>query len=296
VCYGENLTGLTAYLHSRQYLPFERMSELFSDIFGLPVSSGSPVNMVQRFRDKATKLYGIIRERIAQSRVVGADETGVNMGGKNHWAWTFRTPEAPFIDMDTSRGKKVTERIFSDGFPHSTLVHDCWKPCFKTLCGHHQTGTAHLLRELKYLQQLYENDRSKSFTGLLNEALQLKRELLRVDYLQPGEKRKQLAMRLDELLQQTLDPKYKKLSTFQNRLTPYRQHLFRFLYSYDVPPDNNASERAVRTFKVKQKVSGLFRSANGAVAFAVIRSVIDTAIKNSQNVWTALNCVATVGE
>ncbi|MDR0683128.1 MAG: transposase [Dysgonamonadaceae bacterium] len=83
---------------------------------------------------------------------------------------------------------------------------------------------------------------------------------------------------------------------FKNRLTQYRQHLFQFLYSYDIPPDNNASERAMRTFKVKQKVSGLFCSTNGAGAFVVIRSVIDTAIKNSQNVWMALNGVATVAE
>jgi hypothetical protein len=105
-----------------------------------------------------------------------------------------------------------------------------------------------------------------------------------------------LEQRLDELLQRKLDPKQEKLITFQNRLTHYRQHLFRFLYRYDVSPDNNASERAVRTFKVKQKVSGLFRSMNGATAFAIIRSVIDTAIKNSQNVWGALNSVATIAE
>jgi inorganic triphosphatase YgiF len=192
--------------------------------------------------------------------------------------------------------KKVMDRIFSDGFPKSTLVHDCWKPNFKTVCESHQICIAHLLRKLKYLNQLYENEWTKDFTELLNEALQLKRELLPEDYLQPVEKRKQLEQRFDELLQQPLDPKHKKLITFQNRLTEYRQHLFRFLYSYNVPPDNNASERAVRTFKVKQKVSGLFRSTNGATAFAIIRSVIDTAIKNSQNVWVALNCVAVIAE
>ncbi|MDR1632944.1 MAG: transposase, partial [Dysgonamonadaceae bacterium] len=67
--------------------------------------------------------------------------------------------------------------------------------------------------------------------------------------------------------------------------------LFQFLYCSDVPPDNNASERAVRTFKVKQKVSGLFRSFEGAHAFAVIRSVIDTILKNGQNVVDALTVV-----
>jgi transposase len=86
--------------------------------------------------------------------------------------------------------------------------------------------------------------------------------------------------------------KHGKPVTFQNRMKAYRQYLFPFLYQHDVPPDNNASERAVRTFKVKQKVSGLFRSLEGAQAFAVIRSVIDTIIKNGQNVWDGLATVA----
>jgi hypothetical protein len=193
-----------------------------------------------------------------------------------------------------NKGVVSKDHILSDGFPKSTLVHDCWKPYFKTVCGSHQICTAHLLRELKYLSQLYEIEWTKAFSCLLTDALLLKRELLPVDYLQPVEKRKQLEQRLDELLQERINPKYEKLITFQNRLTAYRQHLFRFLYSYGVPADNNASERAVRTFKVKQKVSGFFRSTNGAEDFSIIRSVIDAAIKNSQNVWGALNCVTVI--
>ena len=228
----------------------------------------------------------------AHSPVVGADETGVCINGKNHWAWTFQSPNATFIDIDASRGKKVIDRIFGEGFPESTLVHDCWRSYFNTVSHAHQICTAHLLRELKYLTPLYKDDWSKDFTRLLTEALKLKRELVPADYLRPNEKRKLLEERLDELRQQLLDPKHKKLITFKNRLMQYRHHLFRFLYQYDVPPDNNASERAVRTFKVKQKISGLFRSSDGAKTFAIIRSVIDTSIKNYQNVWVALNCIA----
>ena len=90
-------------------------------------------------------------------------------------------------------------------------------------------------------------------------------------------------LHLDGLLHQTLYPKYEKLITFKNRFTQYRQYMFRYLNQYDVPPGNNASGRAVRTFNVKENVSGLFRSSNGAMALAVIRSMIDTAIKNSRN-------------
>jgi transposase len=296
VCYGNNLSGLTAYFHSRQYIPFERMREMYRDLFGLEISSGSLVNMIQRFAVKVGGLYEIIRERIAHSPVAGGDETGVCIKGKNHWGWTMQTPQATFIVIDSSRGKKVIDRHFQTGFPVSTLVHDCWKPYFKVAAQSHQICTAHLLRELKYLDQVYKDEWTKQFTRLLKDALQLKRELAPSDYLRPVEQRKRLEQRLDELITLPVDPKYEKLITFKNRITEYRQYLFRFLYQYDVPPDNNASERAVRTFKVKQKVSGLFRSFDGAQAFAVIRSVIDTTIKNGQNVWYALNCGAAGAE
>jgi transposase len=296
VCYGNNLLGLTAYLHSRQYIPFDRMREMYQNLFGLELSSGTLVGMIQRFTAKVGGLYEIIRARIAQSPVVGGDETGVCVGGKNHWGWTFQTPEATFIAIDASRGKKVIDKHFNTGFPASTLVHDCWKPYFKVATQSHQICTAHLLRELKYLDQVYDDQWTKNFTCLLHDALQLKKELTPSDYLQPVEQRIKLEQRLDELMKMPVDPKHEKLITFKKRIIEYQQYLFRFLYQYDVPPDNNASERAIRTFKVKQKVSGLFRSFDGALAFAVIRSVIDTTIKNGQNVWHTLKCGAAVAE
>jgi transposase len=97
VCYGENLTGLTAYFHSRQYIPFERMREMYRDIFNLHVSAGSLAGMIQRFAAKSANIYEIIRSRIALSAVVGADETGVCIKGKYQWAWTFQPPRATFI-------------------------------------------------------------------------------------------------------------------------------------------------------------------------------------------------------
>ena len=71
-----------------------------------------------------------------------------------------------------------------------------------------------------------------------------------------------------------------------------RQHLFTFLFIEDVPPDNNASERAIRNVKVKQKISGQFKTEKAARNFAKIRSVIDTTIKNGMNVLEALELIA----
>jgi transposase/uncharacterized coiled-coil protein SlyX len=289
VCYGPKVQAMTAYLHARQYIPFERMRELYEDIFGLHISSGSLVHIVESFADKAQVIYQGIRERILQSSVVGADETGTCINGKNRWAWVFQTSLETYIHVNLSRGKKVIDQLFPDGFPQATLVHDCWKSYFGVTAEDHQICVAHLLRDLKYLDKLYpQRQWITDFTAMLHQALDLKKTLSASDYLHPVHKKMLLEEQLDLLLNQPILPEDKKLKTFQERIITYRNYLFSFLYRQDVPADNNASERAVRTFKVKQKVSGLFRSAEGACSFAVIRSVIDTTIKNGKNILEEL--------
>ena len=292
VCYGNRLQALTAYLHARQYIPYERLGELYRDVFGLSVSGGALVDMVQRFADRASGIYERIRLKVAGGTVIGADETGTCIKGKNGWTWVFQTPQATYIHSDRSRAKKVIDGLFPDGFPGAMLVHDCWKSYFGVPAKGHQICVAHLLRELKYLGKLYHGQQwTADFTSLLHRALDLKKTLTAPDYLQPVRQRTLLEEQLDTLLNQTIDPKHDKLNTFRERICNYRNYLFPFLYQQDIPPDNNASERAVRTFKVKQKVSGLFRSEGGAKSFAVIRSVIDTTIKNAKNVLEVLALV-----
>ena len=84
----------------------------------------------------------------------------------------------------------------------------------------------------------------------------------------------------------------KEMVSFQKRITKYKDHVFTFLYHPNVPPDNNGSERAIRNVKVKQKISGQFKILNAAENFAILRSIIDTAIKNNQNVVGALSVIA----
>jgi transposase len=121
VCYGPRLQGLTAYFHSRQYIPFERMRELYLDIFGLSISSGSLVKMIESFAKNAKGVYEEIRRRVFSSSVVGADETGVNINGKNRWAWVFQTSEVTYLHAALSRAKKVIDQLFPQGFPKSII-------------------------------------------------------------------------------------------------------------------------------------------------------------------------------
>lgn len=93
-------------------------------------------------------------------------------------------------------------------------------------------------------------------------------------------------------MQTDIDQTLCKAKTLQKNLKKHQQHLVTFLWHEDVPPDNNGSERAIRNIKVKQKISGQFKSENGGSGFAVIRSIIDTALKSGQNVLATLASIA----
>ena len=294
VCYGPRIQGLTAYFHARQYIPYDRIRELYINVMGLSISCGCLVSLIECFADKSKGIYEEIRQRVAASPVVGADETGVNVNGKNRWAWVFQTPEVTYIDAGLSRSKNVVNDLFPQGFPKSVIVHDCWTSYFGIQAQGHQICVAHLLRELKYLGKLYKDQQwTEDFTVQLHKAMELKKNLIiDDDYSNNRKERSTLEENIDQLLDQTTKDEYKKLTAFKERIIKHRKHLFTFLHNPHVPPDNNASERAIRTFKVKQKVSGLFRKKNGAKAFAIIRSVIDTTIKNGLNVLEALALIA----
>ena len=125
------------------------------------------------------------------------------------------------------------------------------------------------------------------FRAMLREAHKLKKQFTPADYYYPNHLRSLLEKELDNLLSESLDPKHKEMIAFQKRITKYRDYVFTFLYHPTVPPDNNGSERAIRNVKVKQKISGQFKIFSAAENFAILRFIIDTALKNNQNVLQA---------
>ena len=108
------------------------------------------------------------------------------------------------------------------------------------------------------------------------------------DYSGSNIKVKEFEQELSTLLETDTSNKYKKEKAFVKRLIKNRNSIFTFLYYKEVPPDNNGSERSIRNLKIKMKVSNQFKSFEFAQHYAVIRSVIDTTIKNSMNVFDAL--------
>jgi transposase len=291
VQYGSHIEALTAYLNVRQYMPFGRIQEFYSKIMGLEISQGGIVGLLQRFTGKALPMYQEIKTRIEKADCLGTDETGAKIDGKTHWFWTWQNEALTFIVQSQSRGYKTIQATFPDGLPDVVLVHDRWAAHFRCKVYDHQICLAHLFRDLKYIIQVDGSDWAQSLTWVLKQAIALNNE---ADYdgLLGSTARNELERSLMDLLQHKLPDKHQLAIKLQKKLRKISHNILCFLHYNNVPPDNNGSERAIRTIKVKQKVSGGFRSLEGANGFAVLRSVIDTTIKSGNDVFYALSLIA----
>lgn len=294
VQYGPNTEALVGYLHTRQYIPYQRMKEFLNDVMKLPVSTGGIHNILQRLAQKATPVYGAIKARIEQAAVVGADETSLNINGRLHWMWAWQNEKLTYLVASANRAFKTIKDTFVNGLPKAAVNHDRYAAHFKMDARQHQMCTAHLLRDLTYLGELYNTECSwaKEFKQLLLDATALKKQLTVAQYYHSDQRRDDLFKQLDYLLRHPIDDSHAKAKALQKKLLSQKDAILYFLLEPDVPPDNNGSERAIRNVKVKQKISGQYKSMDGAEMFAILRSVIDTAIKSGQNALQALLVIA----
>jgi transposase len=294
VQYGPNTEALVGYLHARQYLPYQRMKEFLNDVMGLPVSVGGIHHILKRLTLKATPIYEEIQQRIQQASFVGTDETGLNVNGKLHWMWAWQNDELTYLVCSDNRAFQTIEDTCMDKLPYAVLQHDRYACHFKVEAKAHQMCIAHLLRDLNFIHDLYDNqcNWATEFKQLLLQAIQLKKEFVPNDYSYTHKGREELFEKLQLLLKQVINADYKKSISLQKQLLDKQNCILYFLLQPNVPPDNNGSERAIRNVKVKQKISGMFKSDHGADMFVVLRSVIDTTIKAGQNVINSLRLIA----
>jgi transposase len=288
VSYGENIRALVAYLNCIQYIPYKRLKEVLRDCFGVNLSQGTIDNILQDMSDKSLGAYNEIQNRIEQSRVVGADETGENINGELHWMWAWQTDKLTYIHSDKSRGKLAIDKQFINGLPNSILVTDRHSSYFNMIVADHQICLAHILRDLTFLTELDTKQTwSSRLTELIREAIhQRKTELWEnID-------RSSIIDKFNKLLEICTDNLHQKIIALIKSLTKYKDYVFKFLFDPDVPYENNASERAVRNLKVKQKVSGMFKTQKGADTYCQIHSITQTAKKNNQNPFLAILAVA----
>lgn len=296
VQYGPGVESLTGYMHARQYMPYKRLEEFFRDVLGLPISTGGLNHILKRLVQKAIPHYQQIKERITQAEFVGTDETGAKVNGQKDWMWVWQNDDLTFITHSDNRGFKTIRDTFAEGLPNVVLQHDRFACHFNCDAIHHQICMAHLLRDLKYISELYRDcSWPVEMKSLIMQALQLKKDLTVSEYYAPNQQRENFQIQLNELLDLPLNKEHAQARTLQKSLLKHQTYILYFLYHPKVPPDNNGSERAIRPIKVKQKISGQFKSTKGASGFAILRSIIDTTIKSGQNVLNALNLIAKLG-
>lgn len=290
ISYGPNLNAMIAYFGHSQYIPFARLCEMLRDVFHINISQGTVQNILTRMGKKSENAYMEIRDRIEEAEVAGADETGMYADGEHHWAWVFQNANLTYLFQDKSRGKAATKKHFPNDLPNTTIVTDRHSTYFKLDVKGHQVCIAHLLRNIQYLTEL---DKSQTWSTRLTELL---REAIHLRKSKTFESVRKAAAgfyeRLDRLLEESTDHLHKDFNALKKGLSKCRDYIFTFLTDKSVPYDNNASERGVRNVKVKQKVSGCFRTNAGADIYIKMYSVTDTARKNGQSRFDALLALA----
>lgn len=285
--YGDNIRALVGYLSVVQCIPFKRIAELMTDLCGLKMSEGTKQNILKENSAKSNNAYEEIRKRIECAPVVGADETGAAVGKQLHWNWIFQTDALTYVYQLKSRGQEAVDSKFPNGLPHSTLVTDRKETYFKMNVKDHQVCLAHLLRNAEYLNELdAKQDWSRRFIHLLAHAIDLRRNNTITQ-----RKITVLKTKMKNLLGESLSHLDDEFEKFKKGILKVKDYLFTFLSNPLVPYDNNASERGVRKIKIKQKVSGCFRTDEGADDFAKLHSIAETAMKNGNSKFNAILAV-----
>lgn len=303
VAYGPGVKALLVYLQSYQLLPYARTCELFHDLFGSPISEGTLSEAIQTGSSRLEGTEAALQAALRQAAVAHFDETGLRIEGKLHWLYSASTQTLSHFSPQKKRGQEgMTAAGVLPGFK-GRAVHDGWASYFAYGCGH-ALCNAHHLRELTFLAERHAQGWATEMKRLLIEMKQAVEAATEAGKTALEKKTlRALVKRYDALLQagETANPPpppeavprrgRKKQTPARNlldRLRRYQPETLAFLFDFAVPFDNNRAEREIRMMKVQQKVSGGFRSQEGAQAFCRIRSYLASARKQAHTVLFAL--------
>lgn len=283
--YGSRISALSCYLQNMQLLPINRIQELLSDIFGFAqISAGVILESSERCYEALSDWETRQKELLKSAAVLHTDETGSQVNGKRDWAHVCSTDTLTLYQYHRKRGKEAHEAGGILPFFKGILMHDRYSSYNGYDCKH-SFCNAHLLRELKGLIEAGQIW-AKDMYALLNEAYQGLHCPTSLDnhyqnILRQGFKLNPTPERVNARGKIKKSDSLLLLECFRDK----KPEVFRFFYEQDVPFDNNQAERDIRMFKLKQKISGCFRTEKGAKIFCRVRSFISTVKKQGKNVW-----------
>jgi transposase len=307
VQYGPHVKSVGVYLSEYQLLPFDRLAEIMRDLFACDsFSEGTLANFKADCSRRLEPVEAAIRDLAAASPVAGFDETGVRATGSLHWLHTVSTQ---FLTWYYAHKRRGCEAIDAAGILpeyRGVAVHDCWTSYFDYRCDH-ALCNGHLLRELVFL---WEEQTQKWAKDMIDHLLAIKEAVATagaagLTALPPSDQERFL--KGYERIVQTgyaqnpvapaNGPKRRgrrKQSKARNLLDRFRDHpgeILAFMRDFAIPFDNNQSERDLRMMKLRQKISGTFRSFQALVNFCRIRGYVSTARKNGLNALDAIQRV-----
>jgi transposase len=295
VQYGPNILASAIYFKNYQFVPYDRISELFEDIMGIKICPATIIRAERECFQNLEEFENVIREKLLASPVVNFDETGMKIEGKRQWLHVASNEKYTCYFAHPKRGAEAIDAMGILPEFKGVAVHDGWKPYNVYDCDH-ALCNAHLQRELTGIEENYNQKWAKEMNELLTEMKkytdECKEQLRELDF----EQIKALEERFDAIIIKALEenphslnpekqgkrgknPKTKSRNLL-DRFIEHKEKIMRFLTDLKVPFENNQAERDIRMMKLQQKISGTFRKAMGAQAFCRIRAYISTGKKS----------------
>ena len=275
--FGPSIVTMLAYLHHHHAVGYQRLSKLMTELFGLSISEGGIANALRRAHRPLKRAGAAITEQLRRAAVIGCDETGARLttdalGTRMAWEWVLVSDTAVLHRIHPSRGRDVIAEVLGKHRPRC-WVSDRWS----AQQGHaerHQVCLAHVLRDVQYAVDCGEPSFAPTLRRLLCWAIAIGRRRATLKDTTLTGYRAQADRRLDRLLGlPTITHAGAELKAQTKR---WRGQFFTFMTDRDVPPTNNAAERALRPSVIFRKVTNGFRSTWGANVHALVRSVIGT--------------------
>ena len=281
--YGDNLKNLVTYLSTRQFCSVSRTAECLRILTGANISTGFVWNTIDEKADRVRPVYDQLLEKVKQSPVVGSDETGCRIGGRKAWMWVMCNDKYAYLKASDNRGFATLLDMLGEDEQSFVMVSDCYPAQLKVKTAGKQICIAHLLRECEGLYEKYNSKWALVLKSKLEQIIQLTKEKVITQ-----KTIRRIESELLSILKRVRGRAHEKVEVFRDRLCRLITYITTCLRNRLVPPTNNMSERALRSTKVKMRVSSLFRTFDGAQDYAILRSIIDTAILQGKHPFDAL--------
>jgi transposase len=297
VQYGPRLKAAVVHLTHHHMMPVSRTGDLMGDLFGLPVSDATVLAINAEAGTRLAPTVTAMGEALKGTPVVHADETGMKVAGTLYWLHVLATSVLTWIGAHANRGKKAFDAFGILGEFVGTLIHDGWKP-YRDLACTHALCNAHHLRELTYVFEEMGQTWAHHLIDLLVAACHEVNQtggVLTSDRLAVYRAEYDAILAAGTAANPRAPPSGKRGRTRQSkalnlidRLHDHANDVWRFATDHNVPFSNNTAEHVVRMPKVKQKVSGGFRTKAGLDTFCIIRSYLATLHKQGDHLFHAL--------